>query len=132
MSRLSRGYYFLGIRKVVKDVVSLYNIYIRNKATYYTPYRLIKSLETLLRPWKLITLDFVVGLLLSRDLIIGLEYDLICVVTDRFTKYAYIVLVLGTINADIIAQLFLRTIFVNHGIPDEVILDKDKLFTSKF
>ena len=103
MSRLSRGYYFLGIRKVVKDVVSLYNIYIRNKATYYTLYRLIKLLETLLRPWKLIALDFVVGLLLSRDPIIGLEYDSICVVTDRFTKYAYIVLVLGTIDTDTIA-----------------------------
>ena len=103
LSRLSRGYYFLGIRKVVKDVVSLYNTYIRNKATHYAPYGLIKSLETLPRPWKSITLDFVVGLLLSRDPIIGLEYDSICVVTDRFTKYAYIVLVLGTIDADIIA-----------------------------
>ena len=103
LSRLSRGYYFLGIRKVVKDVVSLYNTYIRNKATYYTPYGLIKSLETLPRLWKSITLDFVVGLLLSRDPITGLEYDSICVVTDRFTKYAYIVLVLGTMDADTIA-----------------------------
>ena len=102
MSRLSRGYYFPGIRKVVKDVVSLYNIYIRNKATYYTPYGLIKLLETLLRPWKSIALDFVVGLPLLKDPIIGLEYDSICVVTDRFTKYAYMVLVLGTMDADII------------------------------
>ena len=53
-------------------------------------------------------------------------------VTDRFTKYAYIVLVLGTIDADTMAQLFLRTIFANHGTPDEVILDRGKLFTSKF
>ena len=132
MSRLSRGYYFPGIRKVVKDVVSLCDTYIRNKATHYAPYRLMKSPETPLRLWKLIALDFVVGLLLSKDPITGLEYDSICVVTDRFTKYAYIVLVLGTMNADIIAQLFLRTIFANHGTPDEVILDRDKLFTSKF
>ena len=132
MSRLSRGYYFLGIRKVVKDVVSSCDTYIRNKATYYAPYGLIKLLETLLRPWKLIALDFVVGLLLSRDPITGLEYDSICVVTDRFTKYAYIVLVLGTMDADVMAQLFLRTIFANHGTPDEVISDRDKLFTSKF
>ena len=83
-------------------MVSLYNIYIRNKATYYTPYRLIKLPETLLRLWKLIALDFVVGLLLSRDPIIGLEYDSICIVTDRFTKYAYIILVLGTMDADTI------------------------------
>ena len=77
-------------------------------------------------------MDFVVALLLSKDLITGLEYDSIYIVTDRFTKYAYIVPVLGTIDTNIIAQLFLRTIFVNHGILDEVILDKDKLFTSKF
>ena len=49
LSRLSRGYYFLGIRKVVKDVVTTYDIYIRNKATHYAPYRLIKLPETLLR-----------------------------------------------------------------------------------
>ena len=73
-----------------------------------------------------------VTLLLSKDLITGLEYDLICIVTDRFTKYAYIVLVLGTIDTNIIVRLFLRTIFANHGTPDEVILDRDKLFTSKF
>ena len=102
MSRLSRGYYFLGIRKVVKDVVTTYDIYIRNKATHYTPYRLIKLPETLLRLWKLIALDFVVTLLLSKDLITGLEYDSICVVTDRFTKYAYIVPVLVTIDTNII------------------------------
>ena len=73
-----------------------------------------------------------VGLLLSKDPIIRLEYDSIYIVTDRFTKYVYIVLVLGTIDTDIIAQLFLRTIFANYGIPDEVISDRDKLFTSKF
>ena len=61
-----------------------------------------------------------VTLPLSKDPIIGLEYDSIYVIIDRFTKYAYIVPVLG------------RTIFVDHGIPDEVILDRDKLFTSKF
>ena len=48
-------------------------------------------------------MDFVVGLPLSRDLITRLEYDSIYIVTDRFTKYAYIVLVLGTMDADIIA-----------------------------
>ena len=77
-------------------------------------------------------MDFVVALPLLKDLITGLEYDSICIVTARFTKYAYIVPVLGTIDTNTIAQLFLRTIFVNHGTPDEVILDRDKLFTSKF
>ena len=92
----------------------------------------MKSPETLPRLWKSIALDFVVGLPLSKDPITGLEYDSICVVTDRFTKYAYMVPVLGTMDADAIAQLFLRTIFANHGTPDEVISDRDKLFTSKF
>ena len=47
-------------------------------------------------------MDFVVGLPLSKDLITRLEYDSICIVTDRFTKYAYIVLVLGTIDTNTI------------------------------
>ena len=84
-------------------MVTTYDTYIRNKATYYTPYKLIKSLETLLRLWKLIALDFVVALLLLKDPITGLEYDSIYVVTDRFTKYAYIVLVLGTMDTNTIA-----------------------------
>ena len=103
MSRLSRGYYFPGIRKVVKDVVTTCDICIRNKAIHYTPYGLIKSPKTPPRPWKSIALDFVVTLLLSKDPIIGLEYDSIYIVIDRFTKYAYIVPVLGTIDANTIA-----------------------------
>ena len=50
LSRLSREYYFPGMRKVVKDVVSSCNTCIRNKATHHAPYRLMKSPETPPRP----------------------------------------------------------------------------------
>jgi len=57
---------------------------------------------------------------------------LIYVITNKFTKYAYIISILKTQDALIIAQVFLQTIFANYGILNEVILNKDKLFTSKF
>jgi hypothetical protein len=68
LSRLARDYYFPSIRKTVKDVVLGYDTYIRNKASRHTPYGFLKSLDTLSQLWKSIVLDFVVKLLLSKDL----------------------------------------------------------------
>ena len=92
----------------------------------------MKLLITLLRLWKSIALDFVIELLLLKDLAIGIVYDLICIITDRFTKYAYMILVLRIQDALTIAQVFLRIIFANYEISNEIILNKNKLFTSKF
>jgi hypothetical protein len=132
LSRLSREYYFPGMRGVVKKVVGGCDTCIRNKAARHAPYGLMKSPATPPKPWKSIALDFVVKLPLSKDPITKVDYDSICVITDRFTKYAYMVPFLETNDADDMAQVFLRTIFANHGTPDEVISDRDKLFTSKF
>ena len=62
---------------------------------YYALYRLMKLLITLPRLWKLITLDFIIELLLSKDLATRIVYNLICVIMDKFIKYVYIILVLG-------------------------------------
>jgi hypothetical protein len=83
-------------------------------------------------PWTLIALEFVVKLLLSQDLITGIEYDFILVVTDRLTKYTYMIPYLKASTAEDLAYVFLRVIVANHSALEEMILDKDKLFVSKF
>jgi transposase InsO family protein len=132
LSRLSREYYFPGMRKVVKEVVTACDTCIRNKASRHAPYGLMKSPATPPHPWKSIALDFVTELPPSRDPVTQLEYNSICVITDRTTKYAYMVPCLGTQSASDMAQVFLRTVFANHGTPEEIISDRDTLFTSKF
>ena len=77
-------------------------------------------------------MDFVVKLSLSKELWIGHEYNSILVITDRLTKYTYIILYNESSTAKILLQVFFRIIITNHGMSREIISDRDKLFTLKF
>jgi len=131
MERLSRTYYFPGMRKVVGDVIGRCDTCIRNKASRHAPYGLMKSPDTPSRAWKSIALDFITELPLSTDPITGIEYDAIMVITDRLTKYAYFIPWKTTATAEDVAYKILEVIVANHGMPDEIISDRDKIFTSK-
>jgi hypothetical protein len=72
----------------------------------------------------------VIKLLLSRDLITGVEYDFILVVTDRLTKYIYIILYLEANIAEDLAYAFLRVVVANYNALEEIISDRNKLFIS--
>jgi hypothetical protein len=76
----------------------------------------------------LIILDFVMKLLLLQDLITGVEYDSILVVTDRLTKYTYIILYLEANMAEDLVYIFFRIIVANYNILEEMISDRDKFF----
>jgi hypothetical protein len=76
----------------------------------------------------LIILDFVIKLLLSRDLITRIKYDSILVITDRLTKYTYIILYLEASIVEDLAYMFLRVVVANYSALEEMISDRDKLF----
>jgi hypothetical protein len=78
----------------------------------------------------LIILDFVIKLLLLRDLITRVEYDSILVITDRLTKYTYIILYHKASTAEDLAYTFLRIVVANHNALEKMISDRDKLFIS--
>jgi hypothetical protein len=128
--RLAKQYYFPGIRRVVKEIIGGYNTCIRNKASRYTPYKIIQSPDVLRIPWTSIVLDFVVKLLLSRDPITRIEYDSILVVIDKLIKYTYIILYLEASTAEDLVYTFLRVVVANYSAPEEMISDKDKFFIS--
>jgi hypothetical protein len=79
-------------------------------------------------PWTSIVLDFVVKLLLSRDPITGIKYDSILVVTDRLTKYTYMILYLEASITEDLAYAFLRVVVANYSAPEEMTTDRNKLF----
>ena len=62
----------------------------------------------------------------------GVEYDSILVIIERLTKYGYFIPYLEASDAEALAYTFLRVIIANHGPLEEIILDRDKLFTLKF
>jgi hypothetical protein len=77
-------------------------------------------------------MDFVTKLPLLQDPWTKVQYDLILMVTDRLTKYAYMLLYKEASTAEDLSRVMLREIITNHGVLKEIISDQDKLFTSKF
>ena len=84
------------------------------------------------KPWKSISMDFVVKLPKSREDWTENEYDSILVVVCRLTKYVYIILYKEASTVEDLVQVLLKTVFMYYGVPDEIISDRDKLFISKF
>jgi hypothetical protein len=54
------------------------------------------------------------------------------VVVDKLSKYAHFIPVKSTCKAIDIAQVFMKEIFRLHGMPKEIVSDRDTKFTSNF
>jgi len=71
-------------------------------------------------------MDFIEGLPSSQG------KTTILVVVDRLTKYAHFCPVSHPYTASTIAQLFMDNIVKLHGVPQSIVSDRDKIFTSHF
>ncbi|CCD46815.1 hypothetical protein BofuT4_P115210.1 [Botrytis cinerea T4] len=131
-ARIREISYFPRMRTIVEEVVGNCDTCIRNKSSRHAPYGQLQTPDMPSQPWKSITWDFVVKLPLSKDPTTGIEYDAILNIVDRLTKFAYMIPFKETWDAEQLAYVFLRVIVSIHGVPDEIISDRDKLFTSKF
>ena len=67
-----------------------------------------------------------------KEKVTGVEFDSILVITDRLTKYTYMLLYKEASIVEDLAYTFLRTIITNYRLLEEVISDRDKLFILKF
>jgi hypothetical protein len=84
-------------------------------------------LQPLLVPdqaWQTICLDFVEGLPKSN------HFDTIMVVVDKFSKYGHFIPLAHPFIAMQVAQAFMDNIYKFHGLPQQIISDRDRIFTS--
>ena len=72
-------------------------------------------------------MDFVFGF--PKD---GKGHDGILVFVDRFSKMVHLVAVAETITAEGCAAVFVDTVFRLHGLPRELVSDRDPRFTADF
>nr|AAT38742.2 'chromo' domain containing protein [Solanum demissum] len=73
----------------------------------------------LMRKWKRIAIDFVVGLPKTLG-----KFDSIWVVVDRLTKSTHFILVKIDYNAQQLAKVYVKEIVRLHGVPLSIILDR--------
>ncbi len=132
IERISRIYYFSKMRKQVEDIIRKCNVCVHMKHNQHKFYELLKSLSTSDRAWKSIALNFIVKLSKSKKRVIKTTYDFILIIIDRLIKYKYFLSYKKVTFTEDLTYTFLRTIVANHELSDEIISNRDKLFTSKF
>jgi hypothetical protein len=56
----------------------------------------------------------------------------ILVIVDKFSKFAHFIPLKHPFTAAVVAKLFFDMVFRLHGLPKSIILDRDRVFTSRF
>lgn len=123
---VSKDYSWPGMYTYVRRYVDACDICPRTKNPRHKPYGLLKPLDIPERPWKAITMDFIVKLPISHN------FDSIWVVCDRLTRAAHFISCRESMSAPELAWLFLDRIFRYHGIPESIVSDRGSTFVSKF
>ena len=124
---LKRTYWWVGMKRDVVDFVSKCQTCQLIKAQHQLPGGLLQPLEIPTWKWERVTCDFITKL--PRTL---KRHDSIWVVVDRLTKAAHFIPTKSTRTAEYLAELYINNIVRLHGIPKEIVSDRDPLFTSHF
>lgn len=75
--------------------------------------------------WREVSMDFIEGLPKSE------KKDSIMVVVDRLIKYGHFIALTHPYTATDVARAFFDTIYRLHGLPEKIVSDRDKVFTSQ-
>ncbi len=132
IERIFRIYYFSKMRKQIEDIIRRCNVCIWTKHNQHKFYELLKSFSTSDCAWKSIALNFIIKLSKSKKRVIKTTYDFILIITDRLIKYEYFLSYKKATFTKNLTYTFLRMIVANHELSDEIISNRDKLFTLKF
>jgi len=99
----------------------------RNKDSTQRPGGLLQPLPIPERPWSSISMDFITHLPKTKA-----GFDAITVFVDRLTKMVHLVPSKSTDTAKDVANHFAVNVFSRHGLPAEIISDRDARFTGTF
>ncbi|XP_019160031.1 PREDICTED: uncharacterized protein LOC109156634 [Ipomoea nil] len=87
---------------------------------------LLQPLSVPEQAWQSISMDFIEGLPKSHG------KDVIMVVVDRFTKYSHFLALAHPYTAEMVVEMFMENIYKLHGVPKDIVNDRDRVFVSKF
>lgn len=124
--RVCQFFYWPSMRTTIQEYVKSCDICQRVKTGNQVPGGLLQPLPIPSQIWTDISMDFIEGLPKSG------EKNCIMVVIDRLTKVGHFIALSHPFSATVVAQLFMDTIFKLHGMPQTIVSDRDKLFTSQF
>jgi hypothetical protein len=123
--RVSRIFHWPQLRKSLEKFVAICAVCQRAKSENCRYPGLLAPLPIPDMTWTFISMDFVEGLHKSSN------KNAILVVVDGLTKYAHFLALSHPFTAQTMAQLFIDHKFKLHGLPAAIVIDRDKIFTSR-
>ncbi len=103
-----------------------------NKIQRDKHYNEITWLNTLNAFWKSVIMNFITKLLKFKDLAWKVRFDSILIIVNRLTKYTMFISFRETATALVLMYIILQELISNHELLKKFIINRDKLFTSKF
>jgi transposase InsO family protein len=120
-------YYWPNIAAAVREHVQSCLSCQRNKPSLRKPAGLLVPTQIPERRWSSISVDFIIHLPRTVR-----GNDAITVFIDRLSKRVHYVACQTTLTAEQFADIFVDTVFKQHGLPLEIISDRDSRFLSSF
>lgn len=127
LEAVSRLYWWPGMTTDVTRYVHTCHTCQRNKASNQVPAGLLKPLQIPQRYWESVGMDYVVQLPVTKR-----GHDAILVFVDRLSKMVHLVPTTTTVTGVGTAQLYFDTVWKLHGIPKDIVSDRDTRFTGHF
>lgn len=126
LKKLQGLFYWKGLIKDVQNYIR--NCTICQACKYDTAASpgLLQPLPIPTTVWQDIAMDFIEGLPKSFG------KQVIFVVVDRLSKYAYFIALAHPYTTVEVAQAYLDHVFKNHGWPRSIVSDRDSIFVSNF
>ena len=124
--RLKHDFYWVGMRADLKNHIKECGVCQQMKHETCHPAGLLQPLPILDKPWTVVSMDFVVGLLRSQRL------DVVMVVVDRLTKYVHFIGLSHPYSVAKVAASFAQHVLKLHGMPTSIVSNRDPVFIVKF
>ncbi|KAI3795130.1 hypothetical protein L1987_37776 [Smallanthus sonchifolius] len=124
---LRTQYWWPGMKKDIALYVSKCLTCLKVKAEHQRPSGLLEQPEIPVWKWECIAMDFITKLPhTSRG------HDSIWVIIDRLTKSAHFIPIREDYRVEKLARIYIDEIVSRHGVPLNIISDRDGRFTSRF
>lgn len=127
LERIGRNFTWKNMAKDIQDYVRTCVSCQRNKPTTTASAGLYQPLEIPQGRWHTVSLDFMTHLPKTKR-----GYDAITVFVDTVTKRAHFEPSRGDDTAKDVANMYVRAVFKQHGICQELVSDRDPKFISSF
>ncbi len=122
-----RVYWWPGMRNSVLQFVRTCDKCQHNKSSNQKPAGLLKPVQIPGRRWESVSMDLITALPKTAR-----GKDALVVFVNRLTKMVHLQAITTNITAAQLAHSFIDNVFVHHGVPKELISDRDPRFTSNF